>query len=285
MSNGHSNAAKGGKSSNAPTGQKAAFHMPERIHLIMHTDSIKSSDVNTFADAAKVLKADYESAAAYKLHEVRVVKVRSGKDIVDTINATTIKAKSILSLDIVSHGNQGGVHIARKLASPIEASFLQKRWHVALRANSDHPQTATDAEFMEESMHGLYDGWAGKRIVAYYYNQAETDDSNDIRYISDLQFDNFADDAFVEFHGCRTGEIIPEVNWFFDNFAKNFSDKLPENCRVVGHTVNAFPNKNPSGKSSDYRHGKVRVYKGGGKLLIDAQERFGLKFQNSSTPP
>ncbi len=275
------------KQESIPPQKPRQFIIKQKVHLILFSDSIKSSDANTFADAAKVLKADYLAYPEYKYHSVVVEKVGSGREIVEVINASRFGDSTIISLDIISHGNQGGIHIARKLVPPQKSGLIQRNMHVMMRASSEHPQTDKDAEYIEESMHGLYNGSLGRRLVAYYYNQAEIENAEkdtEIRSISDIKFKKFSSDVFVEFHGCRTAEYIPNLNFAVDNFAKDFSDKLSAAARVVGHTVNAFPNKNPSGKSSDYRHGTVRVYKGGGDLDQDNVQRYGLKFKNSSTP-
>lgn len=247
--------------------------------LIIHTDSILSSDVNTFETAAKRLQKDYKIKAPND--NIKLIFVKSGKEIVDAINK--YQRGQLTSLDIVSHGNQGGIHIAKKLFKPIKSGFIQSRAHVSIRADSDKPQDESQAEYIEESMHGLYTDWTAKKGVSYYYNQS-FDDSSDVAYLGDITFSSFAKDAFVEFHGCRTAEMIPGLNTFFkDNFAKQFSDNMDGNAVVVGHILNSNPNKNPNGKSSDYRHGIVRAYKGG-KLIYDGSERRNLKFFNSSTP-
>lgn len=212
---------------------------------------------------------------------IKLVFVKSGKEIIKAIN--DYQTGQLTSLDIVSHGNQGGIHIARKLDKPVKSGFIQRRAHVNLRANSDRPQDESQAAYVEESMHGLYTDWTAKKGVSYYYNQS-FDDASDVAYLSAITFSSFSKDAYVEFHGCRTAEMIPGLNTYFkDNFAKQFSDNLGKGALVVGHIYNSNPNKNPNGKSSDYRHGRVRVYKGG-KLIHDGLDRKNLKFLNSSTP-
>lgn len=190
---------------------------------------------------------------------------------------------NLISLDIISHGNQGGVHISRDLPRPVKADFLKRNAHVMIRRSSDRPQTEADAEYMEESMHGLYSDYASKLGVSYYYNQTLSS-SADIATLSDIKFDVFVDNTSVEFHGCRTAEIVPILNTYLkDNFAKNFSDNLSKNAVVIGHITNSAPNKNPNGNTNDYRYGRVRVYKGG-SLIKDNVERSNLTFPNSSTP-
>jgi len=245
--------------------------------LILHSDSISRSDVHTFKAAALQLQKDYVNLGL----KSELQFVRSGKDIVEIINKQ--KNNSIASLDIVSHGNQGGIHIARKLTNPIESGFIQKRAHVVIRAQTNIRQNEQQAKEIEESMHGFYTNWITQKGVSYYYNQS-FDSSTDIRNLTDIHFKNFTKNAFVEFHGCRTAEVIPVMNSYFkDNFAKEFSDNLSNEAVVVGHINNSNPNYSPNSKKSDYRHGKIRAYKGG-RLIQDKVERSSLKFINSSTP-
>jgi len=247
--------------------------------LILHTDSIKNADVNTFKNAAVTLSKFYKSN--YVGDSVKVKFVRSGQEIVEEIN--NVAVGKLITLDIVSHGNQGGIHIARKLPKTERPGFIQKNAHVMIRRHSDNPQTEVDAEYMEESMHGLYSDHFSKLGVAYYYNQT-FERSTDINYLNKIEFNRFANSSVVEFHGCRTAEFIPGLNsWIKDNFAKNFSDSLKGKGIVIGHITNSSPNKHPNGNDNDYRYGKVRIYKNG-SMTKDAVERWGLKFENSSTP-
>lgn len=188
---------------------------------------------------------------------------------------------------------RGGIHIARKLPTPIKSGSLQKRLHVALRRH-ERPQTAEDARYIEESMHGLYSSCVARKAVSYYFNQTyeymEDRDTgtlivnDDTAFLSDVDFSRFADTAFVEFHGCRTAEYKKVFNDLVDNFAENFSEKLPPDGTTVGHIHNAVPNNHPSGNRDDYRQGRIRSYKNG-MLDGDNIERWGQKFVNSSTPP
>lgn len=247
--------------------------------LIIHVDSISQSDINTFEAAAIQLKKEYK--LKYSKDSIEVFFVKSGKGIVDILDKE--KNGSVVSLDIVSHGNQGGIHISRKLAKPVESGFLQKRAHVKIRASSSKPQSTEEAEMIEESMHGLYSGWAAQKGVSYYYNQS-ADSSTDISYLDSVKFAIFSEGAFIEFHGCRTAEHIPALNSFIhDNFAKQFSEMAPKNCIVVGHITNSNPNKSKTNTNSDYRHGNIRSYQNG-KVVNDVVERSSLKFKNSSTP-
>jgi hypothetical protein len=273
---------------NAEAGRPCESCAEKKFHLIIHTDSIKKSDVNTFQNAALVLFRDYQKHYGPSKHETKRVFVKTGQEIVETIKNHPVG--SIVSIDVVSHGNQGGVHISKKLKKPIESGIIQKRAHVQMRKH-DKPQTEEDAEFIEESMHGLY---SLKKLVSYYYNQTyekkEDDqgkqvDNDDCADLGDIDFDRFADGAFAEFHGCRVAEHLDVWNHMFDNFAEDFSENLSSTSVTVGHIVNNFPDGHPV-NSNDYRHNKVRCYQDGDLLDgKDAVERWGLKFTNSSTPP
>jgi len=82
-----------------------------------------------------------------------------------------------------------------------------------------------------------------------------------------LQFDKFADDAKVEFHGCKTAENPNDE----DNIAADFSKRLYETGKtksaVIGHIINATPAINGEGKTEskaqDYRHGPRAIFKNG----------------------
>jgi len=179
--------------------------------LIIHTDSRKQSDINTFKSAALTLKKGYQVKSPSSKDIIKLVFVKTGKDITRAINV--VGKGELISLDIISHGNQGGIHISRDLAKPVKAGFIEKNAHEIIRRNSDRPQTEADAEFKEESMHGLYSDSASKVGVSYYYNQVVTD-STDIATLNDIEFNVFADNAVVEFHGCRTAEVIPVLNTY-----------------------------------------------------------------------
>ncbi|NNG04994.1 MAG: hypothetical protein HKM95_12965 [Inquilinus sp.] len=254
-----------------------------KTHLILHCDALSLSDVNTFRAAANTLERDYRRHYGATGDNVSVQKATSGEKIRDIVAGFAVG--SIVSLDIVSHGNQGGIHIARALPQPIEAGLIQRTMHTTLRRHridTAPPQTAEDARMIEESMEGLYSNWRAKVGVGYFYNQ--TYDGTKAAVLSDLDFGRFHPECFAEFHGCKTAEFIPGLNEFFiDNFAKQFSDQLGPNGVTVGHIVNAAPDKNPNKNENDYRYGKVRVYRGG-NLESDGVERWGLKFANSSTP-
>lgn len=227
-----------------------AYSGAVKIHLIIYTISLEASDGYAFEDAARNLERIYKSR--YPNEIVISKKVNGGAEIITTIGG--VPDGSIASLDIVSHGNQFGVHIA----------------------HGNGPKT--DPGYKEYA-DGLYLTPIKAVLVATYYKQ--TIDFSRARYITNLNYAKFMGDAFVEFHGCK----IADVNTisFADNFAQVFSSKLPNASLVIAHSTSANPNL-PSGPRniSDYRHGIVSVYKNG--RLLTSAERSNLKFNHSSTP-
>jgi len=252
-----------------------------RTRLIIYTDSRKKSDVNTFKNAAITLSKTYKAKYAKDGDDIKIVFVKDGKEIVKAINS--VSRGNLLSLDIVSHGNQGGIHISRNLSPAEKAGYVKKNLHFQIRKNSDSPQSEADAELMEESMHGLYSDSMSKIGVSFYYNQ-KTSHSPNIATLDEIDFNVFSEKSVVEFHGCRTAEVLPVLNtWLKDNFAQKISNLLGKKSIVIGHITNTAPDKNPNGNINDYRYGRVRVYENG-KLLKDSVERTKLRFPNSSTP-
>ena len=213
--------------------------------LVIYTTSIKSGDAATFKKAAEKLAAERKA----KGQDVILMRVSSGKEIVEAINSQPVG--SIDSLDIVSHGNPGGIHIARRI-TPKDDSVFGKWAHFFTRRNSEHPQSETDAEQMEEEAVGLYTDRMRRFGVAVYYNQDIGDES---ALLSDIEFDRFKPDCQAEFHGCRTAEDLS----LLDSFATQFSQELDEDATVTAHTDPA----NPAGPKYDYRHGKRVVLKNG----------------------
>lgn len=121
-------------------------------------------------------------------------------------------------------------------------------------------------------------------------DSCKTSIHENIRFIKDINTKKFTDKIFVEFHGCRIGEVIPVITDFKDNFAEQLAEHLSGNPTVVAHINNNNPNNSKNGNQNDYRHNKIRIYKHTPLTLgFDATsgvpvERWGLKMPNSSTP-
>ena len=237
------------------------------VHLIFYTSSIKQSDKHTFASVANALVRDYKRH--YPDENVVSLYVESGREIVKAINSCP--KRSIISMDIISHSNAGGVHISKKLDTPEKAGRIKGTLHYRVREQSDKPQTEEDAEYMEECYHGLYKDRASGIAVGVYFNQTAT---NGIAYLSQIKFNRFAKECFVELHGCKTAQVLTQ---YWDNFALQLSQDLPSPNTVVGHEDRSNPNS-PKG----YRHGVVGVYRDG--AASGSGERSGMGFEHSSTP-
>jgi hypothetical protein len=275
--------------------------MEKRIHLILYaSESRNACDVNTFLDASQTLMNDY---LRYYPNDLTIRKgFSSGEQVVNIINSQP--KGSIYSLDVVSHGNQGGIQVSRDLRPPEKAPPKEAEWHYFLRGKDklnldpEKPQTEAQAEYREETMHGLYTNMKVALWVSRFFNQKyvkkegllKNEYMEGIAVRRAIDFSRFGHGCFVEFHGCRIAEKIPYLNDLFDNFAKDFADLMPRRSVVVGHTINNNPDGHPSGCKCDYRHHPVRAYEANWysstPLFNDEpRERWGLKFENSSTPP
>ena len=275
----------------------SATAKPQRVHVIAYADtSLSKSDVHTFRNAAANLKRDYERL--YPGDKIVFEGFSIGDELTRVINRQP--KGSIVSLDIVSHGNGGGMHIAEKLPAPVKAGTVEAEMHFRMRGADqlnlipESPQTRADAEFQEEKAVGLYSGGATSTTVGWLYNQRVHDGDNGptsqgAATLGDLDRSRFADDGvFVELHGCKSALDLGPI----DSFAEDFAEILPEGSTVVGHTQNNWPNGHPSGLRDDYRHNEVVIFRAEGGGLFDdgvtlskPGERHGMTFPNSSTPP
>ena len=241
-----------------------------RVRLVMHTSARVRSDYYTFEREAMRLAKDYQRH--YPYDQVRRLLVRSGREIVQTINACA--PGSIVSWDVVSHSNFGGIHISKDLAQPMRSDPRRQQQHLLYRRGGPNPQSDKDAMFMEEELQGLYTSPDVARRVADYYNQNITAGT---AYLREVQFDRFASECYVELHGCRTADKGPPADRHFDVFIVKLSDDVPCDATVVGHTGSSSPRGDHG-----YRHGKVQVFRGGSVAFTGRREE--LKFPNASTP-
>jgi uncharacterized protein RhaS with RHS repeats len=95
-------------------------------------------------------------------------------------------------------------------------------------------------------------------------------------YLQDKQItaDRFHKEAVIELHGCNTGLVGAK-----SGIAKDISQKLPD-ATVIGHAAKSNPN-HPHSNLSDYRHGKVNIFKKG--QLKDTKLREKMSIRGSST--
>jgi hypothetical protein len=237
------------------------------VRLVMHTSSRKQSDYYTFEAEAMRLEREYQRTFPGDI--VRRVLVRNGKEIARAINEC--ESGSIVSWDVLSHSNAGGIHISEDLAQARAASAQRQRRHVQYRANSRNPQSAKDAMFMEEDMRGMYTSRSTADLVADYFNQLPT---SFLCTLDEVEYDRFANDCYVELHGCRT---VNDDAAIADLFIANLSARLPSDATVVGHTAGSFPQG-----ARGYRHGEVGVFRSGCEMHRGRREQ--LRLPNASTP-
>ena len=254
-----------------------------KVRLIVHTAHRKLSDQNTFDNVAKDLEEKYRKLNEKNVEVLPREFAETGKEIVEFINAQD--DDSILSLDIFSHSNLGGIHISRNIKPQLSPDY-KRQLHDWIRDD----QNASDAEFMEESYHGLFSDPAAAWGVSVYFNQVAGDG---IAYLPEIDFAKFTTDAKVEFHGCKTAMELEEkdieaIKAYVDtrpwlqliirglridpasiqvtNFARRFSEKLgaagKTEAKVTGHVGKSGPpEKGPGGNS--YQYGHRRVYQNG----------------------
>jgi len=277
--------------------QEGCSGCPKKTHLILYAGrALSQSHVHTFRNASLQLLKDYKNHGGYADHTIIHGSFNNGEEFVEIINS--MPNGSIVSLDALSHGNQAGLHIAEGLSPPEQSPLFRRNAHLRIRnAEGKNPVTEEQALYMEEYMGGIYSDWDRIDYVSWYYNQKYERDSfidrvfnglflDGIAFLNEIKSRKFADDSFVELHGCNTAEYLPYFNDLYDNFAEDLAERIGSGSTVVGHIVNANPN-HPNGQE-DYRHGKVRVYHGNMLLSAsesDALERSDLTFENSSTPP
>lgn len=237
------------------------------VRLVMHTTSRKKSDFYTFEAEAMRLEREYRKE--FPNDVVRRVLVSNGKQIAKVINAC--QEGTIVSWDVLSHSNAGGIHISEDLAQPKSASADRQRRHLQHRSGGRNAQSAKDAEFMEEDMRGMYTSRATTKLVADYFNQQPT---AVVSTLEEIKYDRFSSDCYVELHGCRT---VNDDAFSADLFIAVLSALLPSDSTTVGHTGGSFPKG-----SRGYRHGEVGVFRGGQEMHRCRRE--SLKLPNASTP-
>ncbi|HPM48197.1 MAG TPA: hypothetical protein PL056_14115, partial [bacterium] len=86
--------------------------------------------------------------------------------------------------------------------------------------------------------------------------------------------DRFNPKAVIELHGCNSG-----LEGVVGGIGKDISQKLPE-ATVIGHATKSNPN-HPHSNLSDYRHGKVNVYKGGELKETGQREKMKIHWNSA----
>ena len=136
-------------------------------------------------------------------------------------------------------------------------------------------------------------GFVTEPAVKLVWNlYARTDDNvNEFeatsRFFTDMSFDNFVDDARIQFHGCTTAGKV-ELNGTVlsvDNIAIHLSKKLFESGKTksyyIGHTTKISPmirGKDTTIDQQDYRHGE-RVVVHNGKTILTTKKKGLLRHE------
>ncbi|WP_444932016.1 hypothetical protein ACJJIF_09715 [Microbulbifer sp. SSSA002] len=119
--------------------------------------------------------------------EKRSIKITTGADMVKKINACA--PNSILSLDIFSHG------------TPYSLNFSVN----------------------ENENCGLVTGWVAKQGLRFHYSSLEDGIYNfsaDSRYVSDINFNVFCNEARIQIHGCNTAKGFTPGNTLVEEFSE-----------------------------------------------------------------
>ena len=183
-----------------------------------------------FYFAAQNVASDYTNG------EKRSIKITTAADMVKKINACPVK--SVASLDVFSHG------------TPYSLNFSIK----------------------ENENCGLVTGWMAKQGLRAYYSSWDDgiyNFSSDSRYVSDIDFKVFTDDARIQIHGCNTARGSMPGNTLVEEISEQIYKSGRKKAYVIGHTDKSNPNINGSKttiKQQDYRHGERSIYHNG-KLL------------------
>lgn len=181
-------------------------------------------------------------AKDYKDAEKRAIKITTAAEMVKKINACS--PKSVASLDVFCHG------------TPYSLNFSIK----------------------ENENCGLVTGWMAKQ-GAYYstWDDGIYNFSSDSRYVSDIDFKVFTEDARIQIHGCNTARGSMPGNTLVEEFSEQIYNAWIKKAYVIGHTDKSNPNINGAKttiKQQDYRHGERSIYHNG--ILLKTTKQKGI---------
>ena len=193
---------------------------------------------SAFYFAARNVAKDYKDA------EKRAIKITTAADMVKKINACS--PKSVASLDVFCHG------------TPYSLNFSIK----------------------ENENCGLVTGWMAKQGLRAYYSTWDDgiyNFSSDSRYVSDIDFKVFTEDARIQIHGCNTARGSMPGNTLVEEFSEQIYNAGRKKAYVIGHTDKSNPNINGAKttiKQQDYRHGERSIYHNG--ILLKTTKQKGI---------
>lgn len=191
-----------------------------------------------FYFAAKNVAQDYKNG------EKHSIKIITAADMVKKINSCS--TNSVASLDVFCHG------------TPYSLNFSIK----------------------ENENCGLVTGWMAKQSLRAYYSTWDDGIYNfspDSRYISDIDFKVFTDDARIQIHGCNTARGSMPGNTLVEEFSEQIYKAGRKKAYVIGHTDKSNPNINGAKttiKQQDYRHGERSIYHNG--RLLNTTTKKGI---------
>lgn len=206
-----------------------------------------SSDNGAFKIAAANTQSSYG-----KTYKNTKEFAKTGDSIIYSINAQG--EDTIGRMDIVTH------------AGPTACYLVRNKDTYASGELADIPSEPADVResnnlWASATSRAVESGWA-----------VPTGDEQATIY--DIETNRFANDAVIEFHGCRIADR-PDL-LIYDNIAQNLSEYFYDEDKtrvvVIGHATKANPNINGDGtktkiKDQDYRHGK-RIAVHNGKILF-----------------
>lgn len=172
----------------------------------------------------------------YKDGEKCIMKITTAADMLRRLNACS--PKSVASLDVFSHG------------TPYSLNFSIK----------------------ENENCGLVTGWMAKQGLRVYYSTWDDgiyNFSSESRYVSDIDFKVFTDDARIQIHGCNTARGSMPGNTLVEEISEQIYKAGRKKAYIIGHTDKSNPNingPNTTIKQQDYRHGERSIYHNGGLL-------------------
>lgn len=176
--------------------------------------------------------------------EIKILKISTAASMVAKINA--MKANSVKSFDVLCHG------------TPYSLNFSVK----------------------ENENCGLVTGLLAKGLLSVYYSSWEDgvySFSSDARYVSDINFSVFAEDARVQIHGCNTAKGNIPGDTLTEAFSKELFNAGKVKSYVIGHTDKSNPNikgDQTTIAQQDYRHGGRAIIHNGKTIKTTAKKGY-----------
>ncbi len=179
---------------------------------------------SAFYAAARNVEKDYRLLNLSD--DIKLIKISTSASMVAQIN--TVKPNAVKSFDVLSHG------------TPYSLNFSVK----------------------ENENCGLVTGLVAKGMLSIYYSSWEDGFykfSSDSRYVSNINFSVFTEDARIQIHGCNTAKGNIPGDTLAETFSKELYEAGKTRAYVIGHTDKSNPNikgKKTTIAQQDYRHGK-----------------------------